>query len=135
MSIRHIADIVASILGPTLLGPIAMKLFTPCTALFPVETGVQRDSIHPRRELRFTPEVIQPLKGPEERLLRQVGGIGQRAGHTISQRVYHTLMAQHQFPEGLRIALAASANPSHLILRVAHAPSVDLYDNRPRGIL
>ena len=87
---------VAAALRGNLLRAIVFGAGSPRLVAPPVQAGVNGDAAKPGGKLRAAREGIEPFIGADECLLRQVLGVGRRAGHPECQRVNHMLVIAHE---------------------------------------
>ncbi len=82
-----------------------MELKTPCLALTPVQTGVDRDAVKPGGKFCRAAKRANLRIGTDECLLREILGVRQRAGHSECERMDHALMVANQFFKSRRAAI------------------------------
>ena len=82
-----------------------LKAETACFASPPVQTGVDGDAVKPGGKFRRAAKFANLLVGAEESLLREILGIGARAGHPKCQRMNHVLMIANQLFKSRQVAI------------------------------
>ena len=85
----------------------------------PVQSRVNGDAAKPRRKFRAAVEGIDLPVGANERLLRQILGIGGRPCHSKCQRTNHVLMLAYQRFKSRRPAILTLQH--QIFVGVSHA--------------